>query len=213
MKPSEYRSLAGADRAELGRKQLGGHVLRRALQQAAFLVAGPPGKAEIAQLDAIRRGDEDIAGLDVAVDHAVGMEKMQAGQAIGQHQAKLIQVHRIAFGSRLETAPHQFQDNPTARADDVVDSDNVGMLQGGQQLGFLPVAGQLPLVGQVLGMDLLDGHLASQVAVAGTAHRGELAGGDRVENLVTQVRFHLALYSPNTVRINSSNSRSCCGCR
>ena len=64
------------------------------------------------------------------------------------------------------------------------------MLQGGQQLGFLPVAGQLPRVGQVLGVDLLDGHLAAQVAVAGAADRGELAGGDRVEYFVTQVRFH-----------------------
>ena len=43
-----------ADRAELVRDQFGGHVLGRALQQAAFLVAGAAGQAEIAQLHPVR---------------------------------------------------------------------------------------------------------------------------------------------------------------
>ncbi len=59
------------------------------------------------------------------------------------------------------------------------------MLQRGQQLGLLPVAGQLPRIGKVLGVDLLDGHLAAQVAIAGAANRGKLALGDRIEDFVT----------------------------
>ena len=49
----------------------------------------------------------------------------------------------------------------------------LGCCKRGQQLRLLPVAGQLPLVGQKLLMDLLDGHLAPQLAVAGTIDRGE----------------------------------------
>ncbi len=60
------------------------------------------------------------------------------------------------------------------------------MLERGQQLGLLPVAGQLPLVGEKLLVDLLDGHLAAQLAVAGAVDHGEIAGGDRVDDFVTR---------------------------
>ena len=121
--------------------------------------------------------------------------KCQAGEAIDQHDAKLVEVHRLALGLRLEAAPHQFQDQPASRTDDIVDRDDVGVLQRGQQLGLLPVAGQLPRVGQELGVNLLDGHLAAQVAIAGAADRGKLALGDHVEDFVT-VGVHRAINLP-----------------
>ena len=62
----------------------------------------------------------------------------------------------------------------------------LGCCKRGQQLGLLPVAGQLPLVGEKLLVDLLDGHLASQLAVAGAIDRGEIAAGDGVHDFVTR---------------------------
>ena len=64
------------------------------------------------------------------------------------------------------------------------------MLQRGEQLGLLPIAGQLPRIGQELLMHLLDGHLAPQFAVAGAIDRGEVARGYRVHKFVTGRRVH-----------------------
>ena len=68
-------------------------------------------------------------------------------------------------GHRLQAAAHQFQDQPAARADDIVNGDDIRVLQRGQQLGLLPIAGQLPWIGQELRVNLFDGHLAAQFAI------------------------------------------------
>ncbi len=114
---------------------------------------------------------------------------------IDQHGAKLVEVHRADLGLRLEAAPHELQYQPASRTDHIVYREDVGVLQRRKQLGLLPVAGQLPRIGQVLGVNLLDGHLAPQVAIAGAADRGKLALGDHVEDFVT-VGVHRAINLP-----------------
>ena len=129
------------DRSELGREQLGGHVFRRALQETAFLVARAAGQAEVAQLHAVLGPDENVAGLDIAVDHTVGMQEGQAAQAIDQDGAELVEIHRLAFGRRLEAAAHQLQDQPAARPHHVVDREDVRVLRAKRGVGPLANSG------------------------------------------------------------------------
>ena len=114
---TERIEVAGRpDRAILRTDQLRGHVLGRPLQQAAFLVADAAGQAEIAELHAAQRIEQQVARLHVTVNHAVLVQEVQGIQAASQHHAEKIQVDRLALGRLLQAAPHQLQNQPAAAA-------------------------------------------------------------------------------------------------
>ena len=176
--------------AKLIGKQFRRHVLRGSLEQTSFLAHRPPRQSEIAELYPVLIVDQQVARLDVAVNDAVGVEKVQRVERAGQGQSQKVQVDRFALGHLLHAAAHQFQDQPAARAHQVVDRQDVGVLQRGQELRLLPVAGQLPLVGQEVLMNLLDRDLAAQFAVPRARHRGEITTGDGFDDFVAGVVRH-----------------------
>ena len=65
---------------------LGGHVERRAGDEPGarqLHVLGGAGEAEVGQLHAVDRGfQEDVAGLDVAVDEAAGVRRGEPGRGL-----------------------------------------------------------------------------------------------------------------------------------
>jgi hypothetical protein len=178
--------------AELVGDQLRGHVLGRPLQEAAFLAGGPASQPEIPQFHPALGVHQQIAGLHVAVDYAVGVEKLQRTEPGRQHGPQGVQVQRFALGPLLEAALHQLEDQPTPRPHDVVDRQDVWVLKRGQQLGLSPVSGQLLGVRQELLVDLLDGDLAAQLPVAGPQHGGEIAAGDRIQDFISRREIHPA---------------------
>ena len=179
-----------ADGSELVGDDLGGHVFGGALEQAAIVAGNAAGDAKIAQLDAIRFVEHQIAGLDVTVNDAVLMQEVQRVQRVDQRESQKVDVDRLAVQLLLQAALHQLQNEPASLADDVVDRHDVGMFERGQQLGLLPIAFQLCRVVEILLMDLLDRHLAIELQIAGTIDRSEIALGDLVDNLISLVGLH-----------------------
>ena len=143
----------GTNRAKLFRRHFRGHVLRGPLQKAAGPVVDATRQPKIAHLDPPLSVQQQIARLDVAVNHAIGVEEPQGLQTIEQRRAEVIEVDSLALALALQTAVHPFQHQPAARANDVVNRQHVGMRQRGQELGLLPIAGQLLLIGEKLCMD------------------------------------------------------------
>ena len=76
----ETKRVQVAGRAHLAKllgNQLRCHVFCRALEKASLFIVGAAGKPKIPKLHAILAVNQQVAGLNVAVDHAVAMQKLQ----------------------------------------------------------------------------------------------------------------------------------------
>ena len=79
---------AGVDLATGAAGLFGGHVLQGALAVAGVAVAGEGGGGEVDEDDAAVGGDDDVAGLDVAVEDAGGVDDGEgADEAEGEVEA------------------------------------------------------------------------------------------------------------------------------
>ncbi len=188
---AERIKIAGrAHRAELLGQQFRRHVARGAFEQASLLVAGAASQPEISHLDPQAAIDEQVAGLDVAVNDLVRMQMMQGLQAATERDAQQVQIERLSVGVFLQAGRHELQDQPTVRADHVIDGHDVAMFERSQELGLAPKSLQRAAVVEILLMDLLDGDFAAQLAVAAAIDHREIARGDLGQDLVAAVRFH-----------------------
>ncbi len=116
---------------------------------------------------------------------ALGVQEPQGLQGVEQGDPQVIQVQRLSLRLVLEAAPHQLQHELPALPHEVVDRHHVRVFQRRQQLGLFPVAVQTFFLCQELGVDLLDGHFAPQLAVPPAVDRGEVSGGDLFQDFVT----------------------------
>lgn len=171
--------------AEVVRDHFGGHVFGRPFEQASFVVAGPAGETEIANLNSFARVDHHIAGLDIAVDDTLFVQMFECPQAVGQRGSESPEIHRLAVETFGEIPLHQFHDQPAAIAVDIENRNDVRMMERCQELGFEPVAGKLTRIFQELLMELLDGDFAPQFDVASAIDGGKAAGADLFENLIS----------------------------
>ncbi|SFI51336.1 hypothetical protein SAMN05216561_109142 [Nocardioides psychrotolerans] len=154
--------------------ELGGEVGRRADHQAGLgeLVVGQAaGDAEVGDLGDVVVGDQDVAGLDVAMHHP---ERVRRGQPVGDLGADPRSpdgVHGPLGGGDLRQGAagdifhHQPQVLPLLHR--VVDRDDVAVVERGGGAGLAHCAGQVRqrLTGQV--SDALDRHLATEPLVVG----------------------------------------------
>ena len=160
------------DLAELIGDDFGRHVLGGAFDHAAVALVQPARDAEVAQLDRPVLVHQHVAGLDVPVDDAVPLQELQAEGHGLEQETQVVQVDRPALGHLDDVPHHQFQDQPAAVADQVVDGHDPRVFQVGDQLGFAPVDFQLVGILQVLSVDLLDRHVAVQFRVVRAEHGG-----------------------------------------
>src|SRR5215472_15404871 len=84
-------------------------------------------------------GDEDIRGLDVAVNNSSGVSSIQGVGDLDAEREDRVQVHRAAGDHVLQRgAVEEFHDEECASCvlADVVDRANIGMIEGGGSFGF-----------------------------------------------------------------------------
>ena len=145
------------------------------------------GQAEVQDLHPAVVGQEDVLGLEVAVDDAL---VVGGGQAAGDLAAVLGGLARgqraleqaVAQGLALEQLGHQ--EGRALLAAEIVDRQDVGVREGGDGLGLALEPGQARgVVGQVAGQDL-DRHVALEVGVAGREDLAHAAGADAAGDAV-----------------------------
>ncbi len=200
---AESEDVGAVRRPRVGADLLGRHVadgahhdarVRRrptvatALSSAEREIAGDLGEAEIENLDAAVRGDEDVLGLQVAVDDALCRGRRR-GRARSESRS------RAPFGGAIEPTRSRSRRVSPSRSSvttkvsavvmaDVVDGEDVRMVEGAGGAGFLLEAGE-PFVGvgERSGKDL-DGDVATEPLVAGAIDLAHAAGAELAEDFV-----------------------------
>ena len=96
-------------------------------------------QAEVENFGVLAFGDEDICGLDVAVDDASGVGRVERVGDFDAQRERHLQFHRTSGDHVLEGhAVQELHDEESAAVvlADVVDGADVGMIQGGGRLGL-----------------------------------------------------------------------------
>ncbi len=174
----------------VGDDRHGRHVLRRphhgARARQAAHRAHQLGEAEVGQHRSPVGVEQDVRGLDVAVQDAVRMRVAESARYPLQQRHHFLQVHRGAhpFGERaaLDQLEHE-EGNPVLVAE-VEDLEDVGMLETGDRPRLLlePLAiGRF--VGEDVGQDL-DRHVAIEGGVVGAVDRSHAATTDSLQDPV-----------------------------
>jgi len=121
---------------------LGAHELRRAqdiaeLRQPRRYQRGRPGQAKVGQLGQSVRAQEDVAGLDVAVDEVRRVGRGEAAADVGDDPRGLApgQGALAPQPGLCAAAGHQLHDDvgPAVALADVVHGDDVGMVEPGRR--------------------------------------------------------------------------------
>ncbi len=177
------REDVGAPVLRLPLPLLRGHVGRGSGQ--ADGLPEEVGQAEVHHLHAARLGEEDVAGLEVAVQEPGSVGVGQRAGHLAAHVHGLVHRKWTAGqprGQRL--APEQLEDQVRAglALPVVEDGDDVLVLEAGRRLGLLEQHG-VELPGPHAGAHRLEGHRAPQVLVAGLEDHAEAAAADLLHHL------------------------------
>src|SRR5580658_8699293 len=117
--------------------------------------AGDFGKAKIENLGVAAFGDEDVGGLDVAVNDALGVGGIEGIRYFDGEIEKALHVQGTAGDQILESlALETFHgdESPSVFFANVVDSADVGMVESGRGFGFAAEASEgLGILGEVVG--------------------------------------------------------------
>ena len=151
------------DRAQQGRRGAG--------RVAGAGLADELRQPEIQHLDLPLVGDHQVAGGDVAVDHAVLVGMLQAGGRLADVIARPAHRQRALAADHLGQvgAGDEFhhQEMPLAGGFRVVDRHHVGMIEAGGGAGLAHEAIHGRGIGQQLGVDHLQRHGPLQDAMLG----------------------------------------------
>ena len=161
---------------------LGRQVLGRAHHDvvAGEVVAGGVGEAlgdaEVGEQDAPVRGDQDVAGLDVAVDQAGLVGGVERGGDAAADVHRQVRAEPLLLVEQLAQAlaVDQLHDHGLAAAvgDGVVDGHDVRVVQPGDGDGLTAEPLGDDRVGGQRRLEQLDGHVAGQQRVVGQPHLG-----------------------------------------
>jgi hypothetical protein len=145
------------------------------------------GEAEIQNLGSVRR-QENVPGLDVAVDDAGAMSGAQRASHGDRDVDPCLQIDPAACKALLQRfALQQLHDEirvTVANIADVVKGADVRMLEGGDRAGFaLEAVSRLGGLGDIRGQHL-DGDVAIEPRVARLVDLAHAARADRGDDLV-----------------------------
>ena len=134
------------------------------------------------------RGDEDVARLDVAVDHAVAVGEGERGGHAGADGGDLARRQRLGVAQDGGEGPavdelHHDEVGAVVLAP-VEDGDDVGMRQVGGGLGLAPEALDEGAVDRQLGEEHLERDGPIELAIHGAVDLGHAAAGDQVGHLI-----------------------------
>jgi hypothetical protein len=166
----------------------GGGLRQRRRGRPTGVVAGPGlGEAEVEDLDLPVGGELDVRGLQVAVDDARAVRLLEGLRDLLRDLDGLVDGDRPPPEALLEVlALDQLQREEGLPLGllEPVDGGDVGVVEGGEEVGLALEAGEALGVLHDLGGQHLDGHFAVEVGVGGPidlAHPpGPEGGGDAV---------------------------------
>jgi len=163
---------------------LGGHVVGGAHDdigpgEAAGGTGGGAGEAEVGELGAPILGEEDIGGLDVAVDDALAVRELQGIANLAGDGEGLLGIESGPAQDAAEVgAVHVFHDEievALAGLAEVVHGDDAAMLELGEGAGFALKAGEEIAVGGEFGGEELDGDGAIEGGLRAFVHGAHAA--------------------------------------
>lgn len=159
-------------------------------------VLGNPGKTEVAYLQVAVRVDQQVGGLQVAVDHVGSVDHLQPAQRLVDEVLDVVVRQVLCLDHTVQVRLHQLLDNvhlvevvKRVRSLDVEDRDDVLVLEVLQDLD-LP---QRPQRKQRLrkGLDLLDGNdLARRLVHRGTHNPISALSQQRLQLEITRYIEH-----------------------
>ncbi len=216
-------------RGELSRAAgglLGRHVGRRADRRPRLgdraLPLQQAGQAEIGQVRFTAGVEEDVGGLEIAMEHAALMGVMDGAGERGQEHRRLARREgRLPVGQPLRQggALHQLhrQEVPAVVLSDFVDGHDVGMVEAGGGAGFGLKAGDAFRGAFLPGFNQFQGDQPPQAALPSPIHDAHAAARDFPEQLVIAeavpggrrrnrpgLRLGAKEFTPQTVRTQST---------
>ena len=140
------------------------------------------GQAEIGDFHLAAFVQQDVLGLDIAMDDPFFMGVLQGLANLGDDCQCLLRLQTSALDEMPQIAPvdelHD-QVKQAARFAEIVDGDDVGMAEPGQGAGFASKAFGKGRIATPLGRQDLDSHLAIQLDLPGPVDGAHAALADQ----------------------------------
>ena len=183
---------ARPDRADVARRLLGRHVVGRAEDVAGLtqpiLSIQLLGQAEVGDLRLTIGREQDIGGLEVAMNDAVLMGMLHGAGQLFDQRCRLARGEADVFAKplRQRTAGQKLEREvgiATVFAE-IVDMHDAGMLHLGDRGGFEQETGALVRSGMFAGEDHLERDFMPERAMSGTVDDPHAAAGQQLDHLV-----------------------------
>ena len=155
------------------------------------------GQAEVEDLGVSALGDEDVRGLDVAMDDAAGVRRVERVGDLDAERKDGFEFHRAAADQVLERRTvEELHDEEGAAVvlADVVNGADIGMIQSGSGFGFAAKTLEgLAILREIFGKKL-QGDEAAEARVLGLVNHAHAAAAELFDDPV--VRNSLIEHDP-----------------
>ena len=178
-----------------------GSSVRVAVASTSGLARNHLRQPEVQNLRVPALGHENVGGLDVPVNDALGVRRVKRIRRLHAQRQQGIQLHGPVLDHMLESfAVQEFHgdERKAVLLANVVDRADVGVVECGRGLGFaLETAERLRVAGHFIGKEL-QGHEATQPCVLGFVDHTHAAAAQPLKDAV--VRYGLADHQGQILR-------------